>query len=238
MYLYKGGRVRLDTIFSNLGIYDFLGVWAPGAIFLSYCTLTFSDIVEKVYMKLPFSDLINSVIMYIGIAYVIGVLFHEIGKWVVDKITYFFDLEQYRNTELLKLKPKVKWVPTPRRLQYGYKKIIDECEVNPNAPFNYVYSKLKYDKDVDRKRINTYHAIYGLSRDLFIASFTHLILSIIFMCFFGADKLTIFVILVDLVLAYLFFCRMVRYFTNWVKNVYFQYNYLFGNTENNYYNEK
>lgn len=225
----------MDKIFEKLGIYDFMGVWGPGAIFCICTSITFPEIVNTLSEKLKMSSNWLYVLLYIGIAYLFGVLFHEIGKWLCDKITYFFDYEQYYDIKKLNLKSNVNsCVFTPRSLQYRYRKILKDCGVSPAKPFDRVYSDLKYKQNIDMKRLNLYHSVYGLSRGLFIAAIVHFILTIVFLCkekvcpFCEFNKLS-FYFFVDILLMYIFFCRTVRYFISWVMNTYIQHSLLFKN---------
>lgn len=158
-----------------------MGVWGPGVIFCICSSITFPEIVNILSERSKFPANLLYVLLYIGIAYLFGVLFHEIGKWLCDKITYFFDYDKYYDIKKLNLKNNVKsCVFTPRSLQYRYRKILKDCGVLPAKPFDQVYSDLKYKQNIDRKRINVYHSVYGLSRGLFIATIFHFVITIVF----------------------------------------------------------
>lgn len=209
-----------------------MGVWGPGAIFCICTSVTFPELVNTLSERLKMSSNWLYVLLYIGIAYLFGVLFHEIGKWLCDKIPYF-DHDRYYDISKLNLKSNVNsCVFTPRSLQYRYRKVLNDCGVSPSKPFDRAYSDLKYNQNIDMKRLNLYHSVYGLSRGLFIAAIAHCILTIFFLfkeevcSFCEFNKLSAY-FFVDILLMYIFFCRTLRYFISWVMNTYIQHSLLF-----------
>lgn len=217
----------MESIFNKLGIYDFMGIWGPGVIFCVYSSFTFSSFVDEMFQKVNMSDFWRGILFYIGIAYLAGVIFHEIGKWAVDKITYFFDFDKYFNISTLKLNAKKNvWWFTPRALQYRYKKVLEDCDALPTEKFDKAYSELKYTNGINCQRLNTYHAVYGLSRGLCVAIVLHMVFSLISLipnATSNIDNTTWYYIVADLMLIYFLFCRTVRYYINWIMNVYIQY---------------
>ena len=208
----------MDSIFQKFQTYDFMGVWAPGAIFCAYCNFSF-------YSKLQFLFRFGTwsyILLYIAIAYLLGVIFHEVGKFAMDVIKPFFDLDKYGFPEKLKLKSNKNshWF-LPRSFQYKYRKTLLDCDALPMVPFYKAYSELKYAKDVSLQRVNTYHSVYALSRGILIGIVAH-----IFLSFILHPANYIYYILVDTFLVYVFFCRTVRYFISWVMNVFIQYKIL------------
>lgn len=220
----------MDKVFEKFGLYDFMGIWGPGAIFCVYFTYSYSDLVKNILFATDLNVALEYFLFYIGIAYFVGVVFHEVGKWFVDKIKPLFDFDRYRQIERLKLKETTKWcLFTPRALQYRYVKILSECDALPQVSFDKAYSKLKYGKRVDRKRINVYHSVYGLSRGIFIGLIVHFVISLILLVIElvgGYASSSEWFVIVDLPLIYIFFCRTVRYFISWVMNVYIQFKFV------------
>lgn len=208
----------MEGIFNKLGIYDFMGVWAPGAIFCAYCNFTFNSQLQKLFL----SDTSHYILLYTGIAYLLGVIFHELGKFIADIIKPLFDFNKYSCLEKLKLRndKNSHWF-IPRSFQYNYRKILFDCNAIPSVPFDKAYTTLKYTKDVNLQRVNTYHSVYALSRGILIGVIVHLCLSFVF-----HTSNLMFYIIFDVFLICVFFCRTVRYFINWVMNVFIQYNFI------------
>ncbi len=208
----------MDTIFQKFQAYDFMGVWAPGAVFCVYCNFTFNSQLQELFL----SDVSHYILLYTGIAYLIGVLFHELGKFITDIIKPFFDFNRYSCLQKLKLRNNKNshWF-IPRSFQYNYRKILLDCNVTPSVPFDKAYTTLKYTKDVSLQRVNTYHSVYALSRGILIGVIAHLCLSFIF-----HPNYFMFYIIFDAFLIFIFFCRTVRYFISWVMNVFIQYDFI------------
>lgn len=200
-----------------------MGIWGPGAIFCVFCHFTlYSQIKNVLDIDFP-SDTWAYILFYIGIAYLLGVIFHELGKLLVDRLKLFFDFDKYGSLAKLKLKSgkNSHWF-TPMSLQYQYRKILTDCDALPSVPFDKAYSVLKYTKNKNLKRIDTYHSVYGLSRGLWIGFIVHLLLCIILFW----SQISLWQIALDLFLIYVFFCRTVRYYISWVMNVFIQYSLL------------
>ncbi len=213
----------MDKAFDKLGLYDFMGIWGPGVIFCVYFSFTFNNITASIFERLSINETVECILIYVGVAYFIGVVLHEVGKKFADTFPYFFDFRRYSRLETLKLKKKNKCFFTPRSLQYRYVQILTECKALPTVSFDEAYSLIKFTKDIDCRRVNVYHSVYGLSRGITVGLFFHLILTVIDCIYLRKLNYLVFV---DSVLIYIFFCRTVRYFINWIMNVYLQYHII------------
>lgn len=84
----------MDSIFNKFGIYDFMGIWGPGAIFVTYFSLTLHDPIlyflrSNGVSNPGFSDSHLVIIVYTAIAYMVGVILHELGRLFADVFNIF-----------------------------------------------------------------------------------------------------------------------------------------------------
>ena len=84
----------MDSIFNKFGIYDFMGIWGPGAIFVTYFSLTLHDPIlyflrSNGVSNPGFSDSYLFIILYTAIAYMVGVVLHELGRLFADVFNIF-----------------------------------------------------------------------------------------------------------------------------------------------------
>lgn len=212
----------------KFGIYDFMGIWAPGAITITYYLATLyyriADILRWLEIDFPsVSEKYRLIIMYSVIAYIIGVILHEIGKLLADRLTVF-DTAKITDCAFKKVEAKgFGW-----KIRVEYKTIIErtfnsETEYTAHT-FEQAHSMLKYDPAINTRRIDTYHSVYGMSRSLSLCFVLH---GIIEFCIFMIDLTTtrhvFFIIFIDIILAYFFLERAYRYYCSWVRNVFVHY---------------
>ena len=88
--------------------------------------------------------------------------------------------------------------------------------------FKKAYLCLKYDEEITTRRVDTYHSIYGLSRRLSVAFILHIAI-VFFSNISSFASIHILLILVDVVLVLIFYCKAYRFYMNWIKNTYIQY---------------
>ena len=165
-------------------------------------------------------------ILYTAVAYTVGVVLHELGKLVSDHI---FKLSPQR------IKAVADYVPKNYRIvmRKEYKLAIEaniprehyEC-----AEFDKANSELKYNQIASKKAEST-HAIYALSRSLFLCVVLHIFFFVGLALRLGQIgwRALVVILLIDAVLAMLFAIRTYRYYYAWIKNVFIQH-YIVSNT--------
>lgn len=216
----------MEKVFEKFGIYDFLGIWWPGAIAVTYFMFTAEEsVVEFIgdLNNLPFiiSEKYFLIIIYTAVAYTIGVIIHETGKMIFDmlplfdfdKITYFEGISKKKS--LLPLS----------KIRYDYNRAIDSCGkgelasglVSEDINFESAILKLKYDNSFGR--IERYHSAYAFSRGLAVLFGVHMIYSGASF-FINGENERVVLFLIDIVLTLIFFFRSYRYYLSWIKNAY------------------
>lgn len=83
----------MDKAFEKHGIYDFFGIWIPGAITVTYYLFTLRVFFYHFFSRLRIeqnglSGNFLLIILYTAIAYLVGVILHELGKIIVDKTSF------------------------------------------------------------------------------------------------------------------------------------------------------
>jgi hypothetical protein len=224
----------MEKVFEKFGIYDFMGIWGPGAIAITYYIFTSYKFFDNLFKSLGIStnDISEScmlIIIYTAISYTAGVILHEIGKVIYDLFKWF-DSEKitYFNINF-KTKPRLR---TFSRIKYDYNKTIDMAKKNNislksiisqnSISFEKARAALKYASNIDTKRMDMYHSIYALARSLSVAFAIHILLILISLlpCFTTINCL---LLIVDIMLVFVFYLRAYRYFISWIKNTYVQY---------------
>ena len=227
----------MDKAFERSGLYGFFGIWIPGALTVTYYLFTMREFFYKVFTHLEikqngFTGDFLIIILYTAIAYIIGVILHEAGKLIADTFNCFsFQLINTRNNISSLRHPKIFHILY--RIRYEYKQELDNngIDIDKVVNFDRAISYLKYDEGTSTKRIDTYHAVYALSRSLCLCFLGHIVLSLIVIaiillpCYLNNwdCKPYIYFCVIDFILLLLFFLRTYRYFHTWVKNVYIQY---------------
>lgn len=216
----------MDKVFEKFGIYDFLGIWIPGALTVTYYLFTLRASMEILFScfdidlsGMPIEFIL--VILYTAVAYFLGVILHEVGKILADFIPCFRTYDT--NTRIYKKVIHKRPNGLFRRIKYEYQQALMQNNIvhdNKNEveviEFEKAISSLKYDKNNSTKRIDMYHSVYALSRSLCLCFLGHAII-------LAFVHWNLFLLITDAIMALLFFERSYRYFHSWVKNVYLQY---------------
>lgn len=110
-------------------------------------------------------------------------------------------------------------------IRKDYQKAIDTVipkNIYLEIKFEKAITFLKYNNIISTKRIDTYHAVYALSRSLSLGHIVHMIIVILsWMC--TDNGISAVYIAIDIMMAILFFERAYRYFYSWIKNIFIQY---------------
>lgn len=213
----------MNNLFEKFGIYDFMGIFGPGSMFVLYfiCTYIYINKIDIFYLLQKFQCDYSILFIFIFciLSYFCGVVFHEIGKGISD-FKKPFDF----NT-LLKLKSKsflvFKKQLAKMALSIDEKKYKNE---NPN-----VYDALSYIRKKDNEKIpiiDKSRSIYGFSRGVLIGIVIHNLLLIIYALTFKNIANIVGFIIFDLVLFVIFLSRTLRYKYIWVEKTFMFYDSL------------
>lgn len=211
----------------KIGLYNFFGIIGPGIISASYYTFSYCLLTGN--SRFLYDDNINAIT--IGVicifSYLYGIILHETGKIVFD-IGKRFNAEkkkkqlceEQRESSLLDIDTEYnEYIKKIRKFVY-------------ETDFNFALCKLKY-SDCNTRKIDAYHSIYGQSRGLMISFVIHFAL----LFAFGYNRADIiltanihyisYLAVFDCVMFVLFLIRSYRYFLSWIRNVYYQYYFLY-----------
>lgn len=217
----------MDSIWEKFGIYDFMGIWWPGAISVTYFWFTLDGKIQAAFDYMGIEIPINTekyklIILYSVVAYAIGIILHEIGKILADKTVCF---KSTSLVECLACKQKCKGFGSSIRKEN--EKILREAVGDidyEKVNFEKAVGKLKFSKDIDTRRIDKYHSVYGMSRGFALCCFFHVVaVCVIFFCSQEVAKGSLLLCLIDVAMILLFVKRAYRYFCAWVTNVLIQY---------------
>lgn len=220
----------MDKVLEHFGIYDFMGVWGPGALTVTYFYFTMQDLFSNFlfYLTLPeLSDGYVLLIIYTAVAYIAGIILHEAGKLITERLEKFsFESikMQVHQGELLGQEPYL-------RIEQEYKTAIehsipDRAEYN-RIDFDSAVACIKYGGNTGTKRIDKYHAIYALSRSLTLCFGAHAVMLLaIAMVDSGCTPATPVMAAFDVIMVGILWIRTYRYFCMWVKNVFLQYHFI------------
>ena len=220
----------MDGIFGKFGLYDFIGIWGPGAIMLTYYYFTLydkiKDCIDGLNITFPaLEQLYRLILLYTAAAYALGVILHEVGKIVTDALTFCFERVKCikKLKELIQIKLKAYFGKIEKRfLEESSKKAEiskKKTEVR-NVEFEEARSYLRFKGGIDTRRMDTYHSVYALSRSLCVGLFAHLILAV---CFSESSELLKKLVMIDSILFILFVIRACRYRQYWIKYTFVQY---------------
>lgn len=221
----------MDTIAEKFSLYDFVGIWGPGAVTVTYYLFTTRSFFSEFFAYInvsreELSQVYLLIFLYTAVAYTIGIILHELGKWIYEGHLLFKDKEIKTG---IKINDKSIFPPI-RQIQEDYDETI-KCIIQPkewteffadNMCFKKAYLCLKYDEKITTRRGDTYHSIYGLSRSLSVAFILHIVIVIISNLSSFAS-IHIMLLLVDVALVLIFYCKAYRFYMNWIKNTYIQY---------------
>lgn len=219
----------MGVIFEKFGLFDFLGIMGPGIMSTAYYSLSYWIVTGDDNIWGIKSSFI-SIISLLMLSYLYGIILHEIGKLLFD------DFERF-NSETIKNK-LLNSSSKPRfKMEREFKENMNEiCGFVEIYNFNYILGRIKY-SDCDKRRIDSYHSIYGQARGLMISFILH-ILTLLLLCLIKPEtianqkKLYLgFIIAFDSIMIILFFIRAYRYFLTWIRNVYIMFFFEFYNTQ-------
>lgn len=201
----------MSDLLKKFGMFDIMGIWAPGSISLLYILFTILcmhkiDIIST--LKEFQSDFsIMFIFLFCILAYYLGVVFHEIGKGITDlKQPFTF------NT-LLKLRNK-------KHLNFFAKRFIALTNIKCCLPQNLNMNIYDVLESIKRKNINISsiekaRSIYGFSRSVMISFIIHIVLLCIYT--FNSYVVDVYFWIIDAIFIVLFLFRSVRYYYKWIQ---------------------
>ena len=163
------------------------------------------------------------VILYSAVAYLVGVILHEIGKAFAER-TSWFDPDTVINYQAPEVTEKrgLWW-----RIRQENAEIITDSiktQVSSQLNFHQAMAFLKYEGNMHTKRIDTYHSVYALSRSLALCFTFHIIAEVLAIMFTELHcKAAIGIMIFDIIMAMLFLGRAYRYYHSWVRNALIQF---------------
>lgn len=213
----------MDKIFGKFGIYDFMGVWGPGAIFVLHslftCLYIFKIDIFSELQKFQCDYSLMLIFIFCLLSYFCGVFFHEIGKGICDMFKPFdmHSIFNLRNRRCFFLKKRLKTF-TLNIEKTNYEKI------NPT-----VYDAMNYirNNDIDKMtRIDKSRSIYGFSRGTVVGMIIHILLLIIYVINCKDCARIIILIVFDLIICIVFLLRTFRYRYIWIEKTFIVYDHL------------
>ena len=215
----------MSELLSHFGVYDFFGIWGVGIVSLTHCVLSTEIILQKDYLS-HFKDFASDyslllILIYSVIAYLIGIVLHELGKWIFDvpQKYYIQQINEIIDTKRDFSKRCNRWLHPNEYERYKVKRVLNNLK--EDILLDEAISELKHEKRTDV--INKYHAIYGLSRGLFIGMCITLIISLITSFNIKLNQATLLILGINIFLLFILYCRTYRSYMEWIKNVFIQY---------------
>ena len=217
----------MDKALENFGIFDFMGVWGPGAITVTYFYFTmqnnFVTGMKFFDITLPkVSEPYSLLILFTAVAYVVGVILHELGKFVADALSLF----DKATVKGLAYNQDANFAgvfgPIKKEYQAAIVKEIPNEKFYNNTSFDEAYAFLKYASKAGTKRIDKYHSICAFSRSLSICFAIHALVELI-VSVVQKHPVNFGMLVLDSFLGLLFWVRTYRYYSSWIRNTLVQY---------------
>lgn len=217
----------MKEFLDRLGLYDYLGIWGPGVISLTYFLFTLQAPLRKLFQ---FMELENPgfergylvFILYTVIAYMIGVILHETGKLFSDHFL--------RLTPEKCMKNAYKYEKTGKffgGIRNDFATSVEENipeEAYRKITFHQANYGLRLSRKADKQKIESYHAVYALSRSLFLCFLLHpFAVGVALIAGSATYWNALIMIVLDIFLIILFLIRTVRYYYSWIKNLVIHY---------------
>lgn len=217
----------MDSIFSKFGKFDFMGIWGPGAIAVTYFLFTLNQPLDD-FMAFcgitnpDLSDTYLMILLYTAVAYTVGVIVHEFGRILANMFNLFL-AENIHSKKAISEAPG-KLHPL-QRIQWNYQQKIEKTLPGnyKNKCFDEAITYLEYHTQFNTSQVDSYHSIYALARGLTLTFLFHAIVS--FVAILLDYSISPLYFLFDGLLAVLFFFRTYRYYYFWLESVFTHYYY-------------
>ena len=214
----------MDSFIQKFGIFDFLGIWGPGAITVTYFLFTLYDGTSTVLKQLKIDQIHLSqgymiVLLYTAVAYFLGVILHELGKMLwwssPDKIKNKIINKEYSI-----------FCPIRKIEEENITAIESTIEYNAfsTTSFDKAISVLKYNNNINTKRIDLHHSAFAFSRSMFWCFFVHFWTTLLSYVFINPNLCVLIIMcFMDIFIMYILGIRTYRYYFSWIRNCYLQY---------------
>lgn len=224
----------MDGFFGKFGIYDFMGIWGPGAITVTYFYFTMK---KSITMFLNFIGIVNPdisetyllLILYTMVAYFVGVVLHEVSKLIVERLNSF-EIQKIKSFAYNGTRHKGIGCHIKNHYKEAIESNILDVEEYQRLNFDRAICCLKYINNTSTVRIDKYHSVYALARSLAVCFMSHIIICLVSaMVENNASREVSSIIMLDLVLFFIFLERTYRYLCLWIENTFIQYYLLNAN---------
>lgn len=225
----------MDGFLGKFGIYDFMGIWGPGAITVTYFYFTMK---KSITMFLKFIGIVNPdisenylmLILYTMVAYFVGVVLHEISKLIVERLNSF-EIQKIKSFAYNETRHKGIGCHIKNHYKEAIESNILDVEEYQRLNFDRAICCLKYTNNTSTVRIDKYHSVYALARSLAVCFMSHIIICLVSaMVENNASREVSSIIMLDLVLFFIFLERTYRYLCLWIENTFIQYYLLNANS--------
>jgi len=212
----------MDKVFDNVKAYDFFGIWGAGIITLMYGIVSYAVIFQNnifLFFRDFQADYSLLLIFCLSVmAYFIGTLIHEVGKWIYGAVLQPDTLIALAVKEdvFLFFKHQKKVLFSYVQTYYGH--ILDENGTPTQFSEMIEYLKAKGQSKV----IDRYHALYGLMRGLLVGIFLVFGMSV-FMLILHGTVYCICLVITDIVIFWILLIRTYRYYISWIGHTIAQY---------------
>lgn len=234
----------MDGIFGKFSLYDFMGIWGPGAITLFYFSFTLytpiTDFLDSSYVTRPsLSENPLLILLYTIAAYIIGMMLHELGHWfngsliavkhILEKQTdKIKQLSVYNDIRHIFMTCDEILCEIDQQKSDKFSKIETQSQGQTTGAhksietFSEIITRIKCKTPTDTLRIDKYHAVYAMARSLMLMSIIHFFACSLVNRVSDKDKVPSFLFYFDFVLFVMFFVRTCRCYSHWVETVYIQ----------------
>lgn len=169
----------MDKFFDKLGLYDFWGMFFPGFIGMIVFTNVLAYINKKPVIDLSFND---SALFYLVYSYLLGVILHEVGHFLQDKVIYrhspFPIINRPRNHgepfDTFLDHADNSFSPEEKKLYYNFfekwqsKNDIVTCNPHYSVRLFFNYCDFLIEKKGKNTKAAKMQSLYGMSRSLFV----------------------------------------------------------------------
>lgn len=216
----------MSGILDKLGLYDFMGIWGPGVICVTYFNFTLHDLFLKIFTAFGLSAFeISSqyllLLLCTVVSYVVGIVLNECGRLVAD-IFGLFRAESIQSQTIIPEKPCPIHIFKSIRFRYqsAIRDSIPDSEYH-TFNFNTARIHLNYISNTSQSFTDTLHSIYAMSRSLSLIFMLHGCCSVLFIL--SGASLSLIVPLFDVSIGIIFFYRTYKYYYAWIQNVFIRY---------------
>lgn len=99
----------MDSALKKFGIYDFLGIYFAGVVIMAHVTISFPELLKCITSMFDINFIITEnvsnntlkfIFVFVIIGYFVGVVFHELGRIIFDRTSFYRGNVVKRNIEI------------------------------------------------------------------------------------------------------------------------------------------